>query len=372
MSELKISLILISVVLLSSCAGLERIVKATDKYSIVQITDNDYPDVGVEIYGSKLAWQAVPEGSSDTEIYYYDGKYAHRLTFNDTYDCTPAISSGGITWQSYRTGGGSDVFFFDFNAIKRITDDAADDYRPAIYDDKVVWCKHERVDGQIMMYEKGEVTSIEGTHAVFPRISSSGIMYSNVRDNHLYIYDWSNIIDLGDIGIEYTQNAHNQQINGDKIVWRKYIDGYHEVFLHDISDGITRQVTDKEINPEREVNPKTGDYCQVSVRGNYITWRSYQDEINYLRLYDDGQILTIASAPKMDNPFFGEGFLVWAMGKDSVDMEVFVYSLTSKEITRITNNSFPDRYPIASNEYIAWQKNDRGNYEIYLAHISSH
>ena len=344
-----------------------------DSYKVIQITDNDYPDAGIEIYGSRLAWQAHPKKSSESEIFYYDGKNTIQLTNNNTYECMPSISSGGIVWQAYRSDKGSDVFFYDFNKIKRLTNDVKDDFRITIFNNKVVWCKSRRLEGQIMLYDGNDSTEINDAHGIFPRISSGGIMYSDILEDHLYLYDWNNIIDLGNSEVEYTQGPHNQQISGDKVVWRKYIRGCHEVFLYDISTGITKQITDGETN-----HPGAWTY-DPSVSGNYVAWRNTKGNVNYLRLYDGERISTIVSARYMDEPYFGDGFLVWAMTDSAEDieiyknvrvfigMEIFVYDLKSKEITRITNDDYSDKYPIASGGYIAWQKYDGNDYEIYLA-----
>jgi len=347
----------------------------TVDYEITQITNNDYHDVDVEIYGSKLAWLAYPEDSEYTEIFYYDGKKMVRLTENNTYECPPSISSGGIAWQAYRKDVGTDVFLYDYSNINQLTNDKKHDFRVTIYNNKVVWCKQRKADGQIMIYDGDKIIPIKDAYAIFPRVSSGGIMYSDILTEHLYVYNWNNIIDLGESDVEYTAFAHNQQINGNKVVWRKYIDGFHEVFLFDILTGTIKQVT------KMEKNPTQWSYAPV-VNGQYIAWKNKVDNMDYLRLYDGREVLTIASGFKISEPCFGDGFLVWAMSDSEqyiklsknvniyIDMEVFTYKIKSKEIIQITNDNYSDTYPVASDEYIAWQKYDDNDFEIYLAHIN--
>ena len=351
-------------------------VASADEYKITQITDNDYPDAGVEMYNSKLVWQAEPLDSPEPEIFYYDGKKTIQLTNDGDYKCTPSISSGGIAWQAYRPNGGSDVFFYDFNNIRRLTDDAKDDFRVAICGNNVVWCKEMKLDGQIMLYNGKDITAINGAYTVFPRISSSGIMYSNIFDGHIYFYDWNEIINLGNVSIECGYNAHNQQINEDKLAWRRHINGYHEVFLYDILTGVITQITKGETNSK-----ESGWTCHPSVSGNYIAWRNKKNDVDYLRLYDGGQVSTITSAHEMSNPYFGDGFLVWSMRDNDesiklskgmkifTGMEIFIYDLDSKETIQITNDNHADYHPVASGKYIGWQKYDGNDYEIYLAQI---
>ena len=338
-----------------------------DGYKITQITNNDYPDAGVEIYNSKIAWQSHPGGLPNPEIFYYDGEDTIRLTYNDTYDCTPSISSGGIVWQGYRSDRGSDIFFYDFNSVKRLTDDIKNDFRVNIYDDKVVWSKERGLDGEIMVYEEGDVKKIDGAYGIFPRVSSSGIMYSDILNDQLYFYNWDSIIGLGDSDVEYTQHAHNQQIGGTGLVWRRHVNGYHEVFLYSISTGTVTKITNKEANPAS----RSRSY-KPSIRGRHIAWINREEELYFLRLYDGNQVSTITSAGLISEPYFGDGFLVWAMtDSDKIfsGTETFVYDLKSKEITQITNDNQPDYYPIASGTYIAWQKYDGNDWEIYLAEI---
>ncbi len=333
-----------------------------DNYKIIQITDNIYPDTGVEIHGSRLAWQALPNNSEDTEIFYYDGEKIHRLTDNTAYECTPSISSGGVAWQAHRSDGGSDVFFYNFDKIKRLTNDTTDDYRITVYGDKLAWCKHKKIEGQVMLYDGKKVHPIKHASAIFPRISAEGIMYSSLRDNHLYLYDWEGSIDLGNVSFEDTKAAHNQQMKGDRLAWIKRVNGYKEVFLYNISEGMSRQITNREADSETRIS-------LPSVNGDFAAWTNRTKDKSRLRLYNGNDVLTVVTARVIDEAYFGEGFLVWAMGKTEENMDIFLYDLTSNEIKQITHDNFNDRHPIASTRYVAWQRFDGNDYEIHMAYI---
>ena len=336
-----------------------------DEYKITRITDNDYPDAAVEICGSKLAWQARPDNSKDTEIFYFDGLNTFKLTDNNNYECTPSISSGGITWQMHRIGRGSDIFFFDFedNRIKRLTNDKRDDYRPAVYGDKVVWCRSGPIEGCITVYDGRKSRIVKGAYGIFPRVSSEGVLYSDILKDRLYFYNWKDIIDLGDCDIEYTQAPHNQQINEGKITWRKKINDFHEVFIYDVASGVTSRITEGESAQSHQI-------CPPAVCRGYAAWVNLKDGKKYLRLYDGKKTLTLASAIYIDEPYFGDGLLVWAMGNVNEHIEIFIYNLSSHRMTRVTKDRFPDRYPIASGKHIAWQKEHSDYYKMRKNKVS--
>jgi hypothetical protein len=336
------------------------------EWSIVRLTNNNYGDYGVRIYQDKLTWQGYPQ-QDESEIFYYDGETVHQLTETSTYEFFPEISSGGIVWAGNISSwdGIGDVYFYDYNTITTIATNCVRKLDVDIFEDKIVWSDADT--GQLMLYQGGNISPINGAIGWRPRMSSGGILYTFGDDYspHLYLYDWNNIIDLGETTDQDANNDQpSQQINGNRVTWFKAVGEYrdNEVMLYDIPSEKMTQLTDGNI--------QYGQPQQPYVSGNYVAWHDHGNVgIVPLNLYDGQQIITVAESDFISvSTFFGDGFLVWAMRYNG-QPDLFIYDLSSQERIQLTNDVFEEGGIVAYGNYVAYLSHDGDDSDIYLATI---
>jgi hypothetical protein len=362
MDDMKIKRLIWVFLVISFCL-LGKHVSAMD-WTIQQITNNSYGEYGVRIYENKLVWQGYPE-QDESEIFYFDGTTVHQLTDTATYEFFPEISSGGIVWAGNipTWNGVGDVYFYDYNTITVLASNCVRKLDVDIFEDKIVWS--DANTGQLMLYQGGNISPIEGAFGWRPRMSSGGILYTYGDNNspHLYLYDWDIIIDLGETtDSDADSNQPSQQINENRVTWFKNVGGYanNEVMLYDIPSKTLTQITNG--------NTHYGQPMQPYVSGDYVAWYDLGNTgINPLNLYDGQQILTIAESDWMSvSTYFGDVFLAWSMRYNG-QPDFFVYDLVSQEIIQITNDIFEESGFVADGVYVAYLSHDGNDSDIYLA-----
>ena len=145
-----------------------------DDIGEVRVTDDDTYQVCPDIYGNKIVWHDGRNGNND--IYMYDlgadGKFGTQddvgevqITDNIAQQYEPAIHGNKIVWEDGRNGNW-DIYMYDLGADGEygtgddggevlITNDDADQYRPAIYENKIVWQDKRNDNYDIYMYDLG-------------------------------------------------------------------------------------------------------------------------------------------------------------------------------------------------------------------------
>ena len=99
-----------------------------------------------QISGQNVAWVAGPHPHMNArdrfgrhkEVYVYDGNYVRQLTDNEYEDAHVAVSGQNAVWQSF-DGHDYEIFLFDGWTVTRLTDNQHDDLRPVISGSNVAW-----------------------------------------------------------------------------------------------------------------------------------------------------------------------------------------------------------------------------------------
>lgn len=98
--------VLVMSVLVGLLAGASQ--GETGPWTIVQLTDDDYPDGYPQVSGSNVVWQGWD--GNDYEIFLYDGTTTIQLTDNDCADRPPRVSGSNVVWDGQGTPGGIHAF----------------------------------------------------------------------------------------------------------------------------------------------------------------------------------------------------------------------------------------------------------------------
>ena len=104
--------------------------------------NNDRDDWAPDISGSWIAWSGEGEadwGGNDWEIFLYDGESIRQLTDNDYYDSSPDISGQYVVWLGGYYDGPRQIFVYDGVSTTQLTDDNCQKSDVDISGSTIVW-----------------------------------------------------------------------------------------------------------------------------------------------------------------------------------------------------------------------------------------
>ena len=99
--------------------------------NIVQVSDNDYPESGLEVSGSHVVWYGADSGGYDAEIFLYDDttKTTTQVTDNSHGDYSPQVSGSHVAWYG-ADGSGGEIFLYDITTktTTQVTDNEVEEW----------------------------------------------------------------------------------------------------------------------------------------------------------------------------------------------------------------------------------------------------
>jgi TolB protein len=153
-----------------------------------------------------------------------------------------------------------------------------------------------------------------------------------------------------------TSNSYQDsfpQIGGSYVVWQAYIDNDWEIFLYDITTGMTTQLTDNDYD---ELSPRTDSH--------YVVWQGFQDGEWEIFLWDGTDIKMLSDRSAEDvGPQIANGFVVWTsepFGDDFVGpSEIILYDAGAQMTTVLSasvdpDNTLNDSAPRINNKAVIW------------------
>jgi beta propeller repeat protein len=244
--------------------------------------------------GNYIAWDDgnfIPGMSKTMDVWLYDvtTNTKRHLFNNPTYDETsPQVSGNKIVWFDERKGY-YDVYLYDLSTgvEKQITNSMRDRSYLKFEGNRILWT--DFTDRTVRLYDL--TTNTE-------RIIASRIATADISGNKIaYVASGFN-------GVRYT----------------------NEVYVHDLSTGTTRQITD--------TNPSSMKLA-VDITGNLVTWIDYRD-----------------------NPIDGQ------------DPNIYLYNLATNRETRVTYADTGIQFdPTVSGNRVVWT-DGRGEFaNIYVYNI---
>ncbi|WP_292391353.1 PKD domain-containing protein [Methanosarcina sp. UBA5] len=312
-----------------------------------RITTNSSNSQNPVIYGNTIVWQDDRNGNWD--IYIFDLSTKEQIhTTNTANQVSPDIYGSRVVWEDERNGG-HDIYLQDLSTKKqtRITK-SGKAYVPKIYGNKIVW-----MDGR----------------------NGGSLEYSQPIGNwDIYMYDLSTSKEY-----QITTNNSTQVDPGiykDRIVWGEN----GTIYMYNDSTSTETQVTphpwywdDDPANSGGDANWNPEIYgdkivCDVETPlGNYVA-----------KMYDlstsTGQY--IGEVDQSNNPVIYGNKIVWvdsySIPRIDFNSDIYMYDFsTSKETHITTNKSSEKSSPAIYDNKIVWQDNRNGNWDIYMATLSS-
>ncbi|MFC1624616.1 putative Ig domain-containing protein, partial [Candidatus Omnitrophota bacterium] len=242
----------------------------------------------------------------------------------DPYDPgSPDIYGDKIVWRDLRNGY-NDIYMYDLSTSleTNITNDFLRQYRPAIYENKIVW----------------------------------------VRSNDIYMYDLSISQKTQITSDSYSQNCPT--IYGDKIVWHDKRTGNWDIWMHDLSTSQETQIT-------------SNTYIQQwpAIYQEKIVWEDWRrgDDARDIYMYDlstSQEIRITTDSSNGRDPAIYDDKIAWEDTR-SGDWDIYMYDLSTSQETPIINDSSNNWRVDIFKDKLVWDDNRTGNLEIYMYDIST-
>jgi len=174
------------------------------------------------------------------------------------------------------------------------------------------------------------------------------------------------------------QYAESLCISGDRAAWLLYGNDTQSIIVYNIT---TRQ--------ETRIASIAGYPDDLQMDGNWLTWAEYQEWMHWIEdpVYGPVEVFdlmcslhgynlsTQTGVPITNMPGFdGDADLdrgrVVFTARPNNSSDIFLYDLSSGELTQITNDSVDQYNPAVSRDYLVWEEKPSTGMEVYLYHIS--
>jgi beta propeller repeat protein len=248
---------------------------------------------------------------------------------------------------------------------KRITTNAAEQYDPVIYGNKVAWEDNRNGNLDIYIYDlstKKEISTLNTSNQYSPDLYDNKIVWTDERNGNSEIY-------LEDLAAKkqtriITNEVYNWDpaIYGDKIVWTGYpgedYEGYN-IYMYDISTKKEQMIAAQASSP--------------AIYGNRIVWENNSFVHSDIYMYD----LSTKKQTQITNngvgysPAIYGNRIVWSDYR-SGNADIYMYDISTKTEKRITTNPSASYYPKIYGDRIVWMDDRNGNWDIYVYDLAAH
>jgi beta propeller repeat protein len=260
------------------------------------------------------------------------------------------------------------------NGEIQITTNTADQIKPSISGDRIVWWDYRSGDhsgmgrhSDIYMYDLSTGTEtpivINPSHQYHPDISGDRIVWADLRSGYrydVYMYDLS----TGTETQITTDPSHQSSpvICGDHIVWGDWRNGNCDIYMYDLSTGTETAIC---TDPARQEYP--------AISGDRIVWCDNRAGNWDIYMYDlsTGTETAICTDPaKQGCPAISGDRIVWWDNRTG-NRDIYMFNISTGTETQITTNTSDQLHPAISGDRIVWDDRRNGNRDIYMYDISA-
>ncbi len=298
-----------------------------------RIIANDSYQGMPDIYGNRIVWEDYRNGENyydftgNPDIYMYDISTSKetQITTNDSAQWSPVIYGNMIVWQDYRNGNW-DIYIFDVSTKKEThTTNGADQIRPDINGDRVVWLDGrdsggylsiDGAGGNFDIYMQNLTTKKQTRIATTESLKIDLAIYGNLvvwldgrngdgseeRTNHnwdVYMYDLST---KKETRLTTSGSAESPAIYGNRIVWDEVRNENRDIYMYDLSTKKETRITTNE-----------SDSYYPAIYGNNIVWSDDRNGNWNIYVYDlssHQQSFTTSGSNKWSPAIYGNR-IVW-------------------------------------------------------------
>ncbi|MFZ2498475.1 PGF-pre-PGF domain-containing protein [Methanosarcina sp.] len=309
-----------------------------------QINTNEAAQESPDIYGNRIVWMdnrngggsdeyGQPNGNWDIYMYDLSTSNENKITINESTQMEPAIYGNRIVWADNRNGGSRDeygqpngnwdIYMYDISTSieTQITTNNSTQWKPAIYENKIVWQDERNGNHDIYIYDLK--TSTE---------NSISVNEANQSDPAIY---------------------------GDSIVWADDRNGLPEIYMYNLPN-----------SRENRIISSHGAATKPAIYGDRVVYESENStglyEIYLYNLSISMETL-IASQRTADPAIYGDT-IVWLDGRDYDDSntEIYMYDISTSVETGITIDNSLQGKPAIYDNRIVWEDWRNRNHDIYM------
>ncbi|MCK4949807.1 MAG: hypothetical protein KAS60_06955 [Thermoplasmata archaeon] len=261
-------------------------------------------------------------------------------------------------WPECRDGGGEEPPIGTEYQIT-FSEDGGYEYNPIIYGNLMVWCGYRYGEADIFMFDLGEdgipytdddggetrITTDPTTKQLSPAIWENRIVYdSNENGNEdVFLYD----ITTG-ITTQITTDSADQwnpKIYGDYIVWVDTRNGNRDVYAYDLGTGTEMQIT---TDPDDQAHP--------NVYGDIIAWTDFRNGAVslegdiYMYKFSTGEEYAITDDDFGQNwQHIWDNKIVWSDSRNGNNADIYMYDLGPDGIP-FTGDTGEGEYQLTSDD----------------------
>ncbi|MFH1642765.1 MAG: C1 family peptidase [Nanoarchaeota archaeon] len=309
------------------------------------------------IFGEKVVW------INNYVVYLYDFSTEQQTQItpdNGARRYSVIIYENKILWQEYTIEAGTNIFMATL-------DEESNGYCGDGFCNGDETCTTCTADCGPCSYTK---LISEEPSAYNPAVSGDIIVYRELGGSYR---PWDSRIRFYDISTgEYTtvfEDIEDQEypdISGDKIVWRRSIDGVPpQLYIYDISTQEMSKLTD-------------GSWTQnpPAISGNRVVWSDARDSPTgrhdiFMKDISTGTEtrITLQSESQLDPDISGDKIVF--RGNRNSQWNIFLYDISTGVETQITTGTHSKGHVRIFGDIIVWEDNRAGNYDIYVYDIST-
>ncbi|MBE9241970.1 FG-GAP repeat domain-containing protein [Synechocystis salina] len=179
------------------------------------------------ISGNNVVWTAQPSGTSNDEVYRYNGISTQRITNNRVSEFSPAVSGNNIVWRE-----GSSLIFYNGSSTTTIATGVSSLNYLQIDGNNAVW--QEGSNGSngtsVYLYNGSTITRLTGHSRIdqIPNLSGGQVVWQSWdgNDYEIMYYDGSRSFQITNNNV----NDIEPVISGSNIAWRGWDGADYEIF----------------------------------------------------------------------------------------------------------------------------------------------
>ena len=283
----------------------------------------------------------------------------YQLTTNESTQYKPSIYDDRIVWEDERNGN-DDLYLYNISMSTetQITNNEFQHSNPVIYGDRIVWLQPPHI--YIYNLSNSTESYINTSIAMGkPDIYGDRVVWEDYRSqknkSDIYMY---NIPTSTESQITTNESYQDRPaIQGDRIVWEDLRNGNWDIYMYDLSTSKETQITS---NASDQVDP--------AIYGNIIVWvdnRNGNSDIYMYNLSNSTESTVTTHEESQFTPAIYGDRIIWGDSRG-----ILMYDLSTSIETNISDISSSQDFSIYGDR-IVWADLRNGNYDIYMCTISS-
>ena len=273
-----------------------------------------------------------------------------------SFEARPEIDGDYVVWLG-GTVLNEDVYLRQISTgnTTKVSHNRATGYILDVSGDYVLWQNYKY---KAFLYQiSTDDTKLAAKSASYPKIDADFVVWSNTEEHfsEVYLYQVSTGITRQIAAL--SNCMRRPEISGDYVVWATSSGEGMEVFLHQISENKTTHIWRQEAS-----------IPHLKIAEDHVWWWSYEEGKSYLYKISANDFVEIPAGSK-DMHIHGD-HLAWSEVIDG-DKEVFLHQINTGITTQLTDNSVNDLVYQINGEYVLWVQFSDPADEIYLYQIET-